>query len=328
MKKLFFIGVLSLYSIWLFPQYMTLKGNQLYDSTGAPFYVKGVNYDIDLYNATNSLTGITLKPAAYYYKTTRPTYYKDSAGIKDIGADFRFIRDSLGCNTIRLCVGLAFADSCGSTAFRIMIRLGNGDSIYWPCLTSGTLTFMTPYYQALLDTAAACKVKIVLLLWSRGASCFGSVPLEGIYSDYLTATALALTNKKALLAYDEWNEPELSSYGNLAAKSTVCSHTQTWYHNLKSHDPNHLVTVGLWGPDVYNYGIDVYAADFYAMHLYYNTNKAIHYLPNSTNYVVDSILDYNNVGAYTDRFNTFARMMANASGRYDGKCKRPPLDDW
>jgi hypothetical protein len=311
MKKLFFTILCCLCVAIAFPQYMTLKGNQLHDSTGAPFYVKGVNYDVDLYNTTVSLSGAVLKPGAYYYETTRPTYYQDSASIKDIGADFRFIRDSLGCNTIRLCVANAVVWSCSDNFFNVMVRTGNGSTAGWVTPVT-SLDFIAPYYKALLDTAAACHVKIVLLLWSKGAQCDGNSTLQSIYGDYLQYTAVYLKNEKALLAYDTWNEPEFC--GN-QDKGTVCTTSGTRYGILKGYDPNHLITVGMWGPDVYNYGIDVYAADFYAVHLYYNTNKRWHYLPNSTNFVVDSVLDYNNIGVYKDRFNTFARLMQNASGR-------------
>lgn len=310
MKKLFFTTLCLLCVHIVFAQYMTLKGNQLYDSTGAPFYVKGVNYTIDLHNTSASLTGAVLKPAFYYYHTTRPTYYEDSAGIKDIAADFRFIRDSLGCNTIRLCVSVATVDSCGSSFFRAGVRIGDGTITTRIAVTD--LTFMTPYYQALLDTAAACHVKIVLLLWSFGSQCFDNSTLQTIYNNYLIGTASALKNKKALLAYDNWNEPE---YVALPGKDVVCSFSGTWYAYLKAYDPNHLVTAGLLGTDVRHWGIDVYAADFYSIHQYCNSNKAQHYSNTLGSYIVDSVTDYNHTSDYEDRFNTFARFMSKVSSR-------------
>jgi hypothetical protein len=316
MKKIFFTILCCLFVAIAFPQYITLKGKQLYDQSGNPFYVKGINYTVELFNASGLLSSFQLKPSYGYYPTSKSSYYTDTASIKDIMAHWRIIRDSMGCNTIRLCVGWAGAPSCDSNFFNGYVTTSGAPPWSTHKLVHTTnLSYVVPIYKQLLDSAAALNIKIILLLWGEGASCDNNSTLQTIYQNYLDTVANALKTKTALLAYDEWNEPEQSNLGRWQRKDVVCNYSSQWYTNMKSFDPNHLITVGLWGPDVTNWGVDVYKVDFFSVHIYPNTSKAIHYTDTSGNYVVDSVLDYNNVTAYNEKFNTNAIMMANTCNR-------------
>jgi len=337
MKKLFFTILCLLYVVIAYPQYITLKGKQLYDSTGAPFFVKGVNYAIDIYDPAADTSNLKIRRHhGYYQNDTYPTPTTDSSSafyFKDITNDFKIIRDSLGCNTIRLEVGLGGLDSCTGTQFLTSIKIGtSGQSVN---INSTSLNFLTHIYATMLDSAAAYGIKVVLLLYGANSTCNSNTSL---YTNYIAQTANALKTKTALLAYDECNEPEFAN-GWGSTKADVCYRTTSWYNTFKTYDPNHLVTVGLWeagfGPDGFIWSSDVYKADLYTFHIYpteklhyhtaiawvdtawtYNVSTG-HWIgtPHDTGFatVVDTNYNYNNVTLYKDKYNTAVRWLYNTT---------------
>src|SRR6185437_17074892 len=286
MKKLFFTILCLLYVIIAYPQYITLKGKQLYDQSGNPFYVKGVNYGIDIYSPTADTSNLKIRRHhGYYQNDTCPTYSTEANYFKDITNDFKIIRDNLGCNTIRLEVSLGGFEKCSSTQFYTGITTGtSGQSAN---VYSTSLNFLNPIYATMLDSAAAYGIKVVLLLYGNCTTCNANTSL---YINYIAQTANALKTKTALLAYDECNEPEYSN-GSGIAKEVVCSRTNSWYSTFKTYDPNHLVTVGLWesgfGPDAFTWSSDVYAADLYTFHIY-PTEKLHYHIDTTWIYPYDS----------------------------------------
>ncbi len=317
MKKLFFTALFSCFYVMLYPQYITLKNKQLYDQSGQPFFVKGVNYLTDLYSAAGDTTGLVVKPSFSYYNASQLSNY-NSATISDVSRDFKFIHDSLGCNTIRLVVGNISVDNCNANYFTFVVNTsGHGSNT----IHTNSLAFLRVVYKQLLDSAAVHSINVILLMPGQGASCSA---YPSLYSNYLAVTAAALNTKTALLAYDEWNEPGFENFNVFPAKSLICSQTKSWYNTLKTNDPNHLVTVGLWeaglGPDATHWGTDVYKADFYAFHVYPQVNNLSHldyclapYGNNTAYEIADASPDRCVIQNYKDRYNACIKWIQNTT---------------
>ncbi len=308
MKKIFFIFLFSVKAILLYQQgtgFITINDRHLIDQQGKPFFVKGVNYSIDLFvPSTTGLSDIELRPAAgYYYNFVFPC--TDSAScLTSIKNDFKFIRDSLGCNTIRLTMGRASIDSCGASDFTVVVKDPNGEHF----THTTDLTFLVPLYQKIADIAAQDSINLILLPTSGGLTCKDNPTIQNYVYAYLRTMADSLKNKSAIMAYDEFNEPQYFGLDddNLT-KQEICTMTHSWYDTLKINDPNHLITVGLnergLGVDAFQWSSDVYKADFYAFHIYANPNLLTHYDVSCNCYLLDTNLNQCDVQNYMEKFN-------------------------
>src|SRR6185436_3769468 len=103
------------------------------------------------------------------------------------------------------------------------------------------------------------------------------------YQEFLNQLSCELAGNSALLAYDLYNEPSDGGQSAITGpKSTICSMVSGWYSTIKQNDPNHLVTIGLFGSgDVLSWDPGIIKVDFISFHIYSNLNGIYN---NNTNY--------------------------------------------
>lgn len=286
----------------------------MYDQYGQKFYVKGVNYLSVLYVPSSSGTsGMYLARARDYYSTNTYTCTSSTGCLNDIAYDFNYIVNTLGCNTIRLFCGNIYLNksTCDSaTDYRVDVgdpSSNNYHSIY-PSLD---IRFMVPFYKQIIDLANGYGLNVILLLPGVGSSCTSNTAISNAYNTFLDSVGNGLKTCTNLIAYDEWNEPQYYEADHNFTKRDVCSMTHTWYSHLKTHDPNHLITIGLgeagYSADAMQWDGDDYKADFYAFHVYPSLNLKTH------QGILDQNLDYGNVSVYNDRYNSTLTWIQNTT---------------
>ena len=322
-RKIFFIFLFSMKALLLYQQgtgFITINDRHMIDQQGNPFFVKGINYHIDLFvpSGTGS-ANMEMRPSIGNYAGFIYPCNNQNTCFTSITNDFKFIRDSLGCNTIRLSVGSAGIDSCGSPDFSVYVTDGAGGSHTYH---TTDLTFLVPFYSRIADTAAVYGMKIILLPSVLGLTCIGNPTLQNYVYAFVRTMAIALKNKSAIMAYDEFNEPQFYGGDNPNfTKEEIWNMTHSWYDTLKINDPNHLITVGLsvlgLTVDAFQWSTDVYKADFYAFHIYANRSVLTHQAccdgSGNPYTVMDQNLDQCSTQVYIERFNAAITWIQNTT---------------
>ncbi len=126
------------------------------------------------------------------------------------------------------------------------------------------------------------RLKVILVTGGGGGYYLPDV-YPNAYGEYLEAfsqafmTLLPPEAQSTILAYDLDNEPKFSwdswslwpsvQYGH--TKEDVCNNVKLWDNALKTHDPNHLITLGGHGlADIFEFDPTVMTLDFYSLHVY------------------------------------------------------------
>ncbi|MBU0765499.1 MAG: cellulase family glycosylhydrolase, partial [Bacteroidetes bacterium] len=201
-------------------------------------------------------------------------------------ADLRKI-ESLGFNTVRLTLGLGNYQGNMSIAYwgepyilDHIIDLHTKSCNPPPLIIHpGNYDIMFSCIHWLIDTmeTAGVDLKIILLTGHEHIDSIGTA-----YSGYLSALAAEFRDEPAIFAYDIFNEPNWHHlrYDTIpeTAKNIWYNEVMGWYTTIRSNDPNHFITVGLWDGAV-NSGFDPAATpvDFLSLHPYYKLSEKDNY---------------------------------------------------
>lgn len=290
MKRILLIVQFIVYSGILFSQsnnYVTLEGKQFKDENGNPFYPIVCNYLVE-FVYLGVPHGYHISPEHGYGSSNNFECTDETTCDQAIINDFMQIK-SMGFNSIRI-TGLGAYFNNDSLKFFVARNEQNFNQ-YFNNPMPNHFVLNVPYnsihntsrfYEKInhvLELAYTCSLKVILL---TGGSRVNFHPLfEDLYTDYLAAYANYINNycssnaKKALLAYDYFNEPLWSkqvkwpSETYLHTKNDICERTSKWYNALKQNDPNHLITMGGSGfEDIFEYDPSSIKLDFYSPHFY------------------------------------------------------------
>lgn len=290
MNKVTIIIILTLqftiHTCLLFSQgsgYITLDGRQFKDENGVVFIPKVCNYIVELvYNGQPN--GYHLSPEHSFGASINFECINQTTCDQDIINDFTQIK-SMGFNTIRLAGLAAKFDSISLkfTVPRNELYFNNIMPQYFvidkPYLSINNQSKYFEKINHFLELAYANDLKVILI---TGGNLFHfDVLFEDLYTEYLESLASYIHSysssnaKKALLAYDYFNEPLYSNQVKWPeeifqhTKNDICLRTGKWYNALKLYDPNHLITMGGNSfEDIFEYDLSVIKVDFYSPHFY------------------------------------------------------------
>jgi hypothetical protein len=302
---------------------ISLVDGKFFDpSTNQQFVSKGVNLPLDICSFDNGVT-FELKPHHAYKINNVNTCSGQINCETEISNYFQYLKNTLGINTLRIPVFEPYPNNqdCNSSTYFVPYTDANGNA---QSIQSTDLSAVASAYTKILNIAQSNGLKVMLLLAGKGSECDNPI-IKTIYDNYLVATAQACNNHPALLAYDLWNEPELQKTVT-HKKAEICISSNLRYNLLKTHDPNHLITIGIWSVDAWEYSPDVFKADFFSVHIYssYRTisheeilvdqggNPVLDQNGLPIKYVVlDQNIDYNNVQRYVESFNMQLKWITN-----------------
>ncbi len=308
MKRLLLFFLFSgIFGISLFGQYVSIEGRQFKDENGDDFYPLVCNYIVYVVNNDiNNFSTTFISPEFAWGSTPSLDCFNTPDCNEQLKHDFKQLL-SMGFNAIRIMgLGPVFIPAgtvmksydiacnwtCPESAFYIFSPSYNGN-----CSNDKWFKLQEPYNDVvsqrlfrhianILQVAAETeyngkKLKVILL--TGGASGNYSIYFPNEYLEYLEVLASTISSlesepaKKALLAYDMFNEPTSSwnwqsLWPNMTighSKQDVCNNVKSWYNSLKTFDPDHLITFGGIGvDDIFEFDPSVLTIDFYSSHIY------------------------------------------------------------
>ena len=305
MKRLllffFFSGI---FGISLFSQYVSIEGRQFKDENGNDFYPVVCNYIVDVVNTNpNDFSTTYISPehswgTGYSYECNNCT-----SCDQQLINDFQQII-SMGFNTIRI-MGIQSVYypagyeiplnnwTCPTSGFycqtnNISLQNGSDNTLFYlePPYTGSISALLFEHTAHLVELVSQTSYegkKLKVILVTGGARGDYQPEFPYVYAQYLEAYANGLlahlpeSKQSTILAYDLFNEPKSSwnswtlwpSHQQYHTKEDVCNNVKLWYNALKSHDPNHLITLGGHGmADLFEFDPTVMKLDFYSLHVY------------------------------------------------------------
>ncbi len=285
---------------------ITLRGDQIYDEQGQPFFPMIMNYYVDYawagtappdeHPTTAQLANCHLSRSSSYTYQGAFNYSDPAQGQQKIYQDL-FEMKLLGFNTIRLIMTPTKQQGTGfSITVKKFLEPGSGqadgfirlDPPYDP-VTNIVANFHFNNVLAVCSLAASLDMKVMLIPADSPKSypelIRGNVGDTQIADggDFFTALAAFLHDHGVtnILAYDLLNEPSLAEdkiktlaggdYQAMHTKAQVCDLVQYFADRIRQVDPGRLITIGIYiSRDPFRGGWDplLNAADFATVHLY------------------------------------------------------------
>ncbi len=268
-------------------EFLRLRGNKFMHEDSV-YYPKTVNYAVRIRHDCTNTTYQYIAPA-WNYDLDPYCYecFSADACSTAIVEDFRFIKDSLGCNSIRL-TGLkigAYQYSINDIKYwsnGAFYITENKDSpqcypmvCYWP-LNSTHTDNIERYLQQLdvvMNIANNMDIKILFLV--GGDKIYEKEnQANADFKFVLPIIAERYKNQSALFAYDFFNEPlQNALIGNSAdkwgAKCTICQVVDEWNEIVKTRTHYQYTTIGLeYSLEVFYWDPGILNLDFFAFHVY------------------------------------------------------------
>ncbi len=271
--------------------FVTLQGRN-FKLDGQDFYPQVMNFGLELTTntiGTQDTSLLYMTPEGTYDRLVTQEFECQDPAECDVQLLAHFAQvKAMGFNAIRAYGGLApinLRDSAGQRSYKLNIHANTG--FYWsyrepldyPGFTGAMAMKHFGLVRHMLDLCDSMDLKMILLAGGR----VGYEPPDPIrpwryyrtedaeaYARYLARLGSELQGHPALMAYDLWNEPRWGEDStHLQTKQTVCEWTTMFYDSLKTHDPEHLITLGgsplselnSWDPMVMK-------LDFYSPHFY------------------------------------------------------------
>ena len=146
--------------------------------------------------------------------------------------------------------------------FTIYYKSGNNLSVAIPPLIISTIIAVGVIYyieKKILKLAEKADIRVILLI-------SGVETQQDNQHNYYKKIAEALSNEKALLAYDLYNEPVYFDRGRYT-KNETHDFIKNYNDLIKSVAPNHLTTIGLTHYKiVYEWDPELMEVDFLSFH--------------------------------------------------------------
>jgi hypothetical protein len=162
-------------------------------------------------------------------------YYSDLDATQNYTAG-KLVNDlikikNLGFTEIRLCgAGLEYDANANSFVYPTNESIASGGPIYFSLLDN------------FMDTLANNNLRAIFLL--GGDSKLMKHHMD--YTMFLKTVGLHYQNNTSIMAYDLFNEPNLSLwFDNVDCKFNFAKMVNEWNLAIKTSDPNHLTTVGI-----------------------------------------------------------------------------------
>lgn len=140
---------------------------------------------------------------------------------------------------------------------------------------SGSLVVPTANYTTYFDLldqflliAAANNIKVIFLVGPKNAW-----DIHNQFKKYLENIAVHFSQNSSIMAYDLYNEPFFSFPNqNENDKYKISNWVSEWCYTIKEFDKNHLITIGLTGPETcFAWDPMVMPIDFASLHFYSGT---------------------------------------------------------
>jgi hypothetical protein len=111
------------------------------------------------------------------------------------------------------------------------------------------------------------KIPLKIILLTGGGGIENVAKKQAKYLSYL---ANRFKNEPILFAYDMYNEPSYWCYpaNTLMGKQKRIETVSLWYNALKKASPLHLVTIGVYITDVYDWDPQLLPSDLFSLHMY------------------------------------------------------------
>lgn len=283
--------------------YIHIKGKQFYDEYGNAFFPLQVNMGIDLtYNAWEQLpvvlTDSVISPDAFYFSANYslgPTneHECDTQALctEQLWHYLYKIKD-MGFNCFRIhTIGVKYkpknyAGAVFEDKFYLIInpnevRDSLGHLIWYdpldpafryleiskPYSTNPFLAKILDSYETILTMADSLGIKVSFDIAPEGVTLSENAISD--YCEYLAVVGDRLKNHPNILAHVIVEEPAYTDEDIFHTKQQVCEIMSSFYDTLKTHDPNHLITIG--GHDIFDvreWDPTVMRMDFYQPHIY------------------------------------------------------------
>lgn len=246
-----------------FLNYISLQ-DKVFKDGESDYYPMIMNYSVDVYNAdTSSSTGFYATPRKGYHPNygegqgeSLAPWGKDSTKTHaQIRSHFASIKE-MGFNGLRI------------TGFTATDVYNSGFHTWTKIDVSNTKTGneniakgLIPLLKTIIAYAEEYQLRVILLL-----SAIENQPENQL--NFYSKIAAGLSDSKAILAYDLYNEPIYFDRGNYTKRQTK-EFVESYNKAIKDNSPNHLTTIGLthykivseWDPEL----MDV---DFLSFHAY------------------------------------------------------------
>jgi len=227
--------------------------NKTFQLNGENFYPVVLNYKASLQMNNKEMwvsTYSLYEPNDKYQYTT-----KDSC-LKQFRADMQVIKD-LGFNAVRI-VGV------GEEGFRnnnpaISISIGNSRDTTLDLNDQNYSMYFSAMHE-LLNILDSVDLKAIILI--------RSIPSDAIAEKHAIRMLTEFSNRKALLAWDFFNEP-LYFDAPERSKNEVYNIVNRWRSLMDQYAPNQLFTLGLTGPrETFEWDPNILNVDFISFHPY------------------------------------------------------------
>lgn len=254
MKRLLLFFLFSgIFGISLFSQYVSIEGRQFKDENGNDFYPVVCNYLVDYFYNIDDTNSFFASPE---HSCDGWGYECNGTSTCDTQFYHNFIQiKHMGFNAIRLFCPPVYIDTLKGShpGFRIdaIKRQSNGEAgnihhqyyLNSPYESDWVTQNIFNLMDRILVQAYHAGLKVILL--TGGAKYRFYPALDSLYVPYLSALSYHITHqsdtlaRKALMAYDLFNEPSSSNQTgwpwNLTGhtKKDICDRVANWYNALK-----------------------------------------------------------------------------------------------
>ena len=258
--------------------YVRVEGDRFLDENGSPFYPMVCNYFVHMPYQGTPPDILTCRVVPGYGNAGGANGYGAQGleqAVKRIENDFRQLK-SMGFNAIRL-MAIFKLDKQGT-----WVRLQTRQHIFPPTWEEDddvSFYFTQPYsndqgvqhvldqIELILDKAALAGLKVILVP-VQGSDMFTLWDDVIRLIEFLELVGDRFKEHPALMAYDLFNEPAYFE-GYNHTKEWICEKVAAVYDELKSADPNHLITVGgVSVIEIFEWDPTILKLDFWSPHLY------------------------------------------------------------
>lgn len=273
--------------------YVRVEGDHFLDENGDPFYPMVCNYFVHMPYQGTPPDILTCRVVPGFGNAFNPN--GDGWGeqgleqaVKRIENDFHQVK-SMGFNAIRLMSVLKYEYDPDIGDVALFTRqhvfpptyLGSSDRSFpflQPYANDPGVEHVLNQIALILDKAALAGLKVILVP-VQGSETFST--WDGVIKliEVLQLFGDRFKEHPALMAYDLYNEP---AYFDLYdhTKEWICEKVEAVYDELKTADPNHLITVGgISVVEVFEWDPTILKLDFWSPHLYpiYQSRRTITY---------------------------------------------------
>lgn len=269
--------------------YVRVEGDRFLDENGYPFYPMVCNYFVFMPYQGTPPDIMTCRVVPGFGNAGGPNGWGAQGldqAVKRIENDFHQLR-SMGFNAVRLMATFQMVEFAQSQ------RLQTVQHVFpptWESSDDETFPFAQPYaddpgvehvldqIERVMDKAALAGLNVILVP-VQGSETFST--WDGVIKliEVLQLFGDRFKEHPALMAYDLCNEP---AYFDLYdhTKEWICEKVEAVYDELKTVDPNHLITVGgISVVEVFEWDPTILKLDFWSPHLYpiFQPRRAITY---------------------------------------------------